>query len=197
MRARRALGLILGLLGSGQLACTGSFDEQLSEPPPRPVSAAGGTSGAPADQSSTVTAPPPPVTTTTTETTPPVSQTTEPLPEPPVLTMLPPIEFCDAPTKVLVASCGNGSCHSNNNATIGDFAVDPQRAYNFVDRVSRRHADCGKIIDSSDYSKSLLLTKVTGDFDSPRCGERMPVGSFVITDEQIDCLSSWLQQFQL
>lgn len=117
--------------------------------------------------------------------------------EPPVIPMLPPIEFCDAPTKVLVASCGNGSCHSNLNATIGDFALDAQRAYDFVDRLSRKDPGCGKIIDSDDYSKSLLLTKVTGDYEFPKCGARMPVGSFVITDEQIDCLSSWLQQFQL
>lgn len=119
------------------------------------------------------------------------------LPDPQDLPALPPLEFCDAPTKVLVASCGNGSCHNNPRATIGDFAVDSQRAYEFVDRVSRRHADCGKIIDTSDYSKSLLLTKITGDFESPRCGERMPVGSFLITQEQIDCLAGWLQQFQL
>jgi hypothetical protein len=110
---------------------------------------------------------------------------------------LPPIEYCDAPAKVLVASCGNGSCHSNANVVIGDFAADTQRAYDFVDRVSVRHADCGKIIDSQDYSKSLLLTKVRGDFEVPRCGERMPIGSFVITTEQINCLASWLQQFQL
>jgi hypothetical protein len=104
--------------------------------------------------------------------------------------------FCDAPTKVLVASCGNGSCHSNSGATIGDFAVDAQRAYNFVDKVSVRHAYCGSIIDSQDYSKSLLLTKVRGTFPSPDCGGRMPVGSFKISEEQIDCLASWLQQFQ-
>jgi hypothetical protein len=109
---------------------------------------------------------------------------------------LPPPVFCDAPTKVLVASCGNGSCHSNSGATIGDFAVDAERAYNFVDKVSVRHASCGRIIDSQDYSKSLLLTKVRGTFPSPECGGRMPVGSFQISEEQIDCLASWLQQFQ-
>jgi hypothetical protein len=96
-----------------------------------------------------------------------------------------------------MASCGNGSCHSNENATIGDFAVSPEHAYAFVDRVSRRNPTCGLIIDSEDYSKSLLLTKVRGDFESPKCGERMPIGSFLITEEQIDCLASWLQQFQL
>lgn len=109
---------------------------------------------------------------------------------------LPPIEYCDAPAKMFVPSCGGGSCHSNVNAAFGDFAADTKRAYNFVDKVSVRHADCGLLIDSSDYSKSLLLTKLTGDFDSPRCGGTMPVGSYVITEEQVDCVASWLQQFQ-
>ncbi len=119
------------------------------------------------------------------------------LPDPADLPALPPIEFCDAPTKVLMATCGNGACHSNGNATIGDFATDAVSAYDFVDRPSRRNPSCGRIIDSEDYSKSLLLTKVRGDFEAPKCGERMPTGSFVITKEQIDCLASWLQQFQL
>jgi hypothetical protein len=107
-----------------------------------------------------------------------------------------PAIFCDAPRKVLMASCGNGSCHSNSGATIGDFAVDPERAYHFVDKLAARDPECGFIIDSRDYSQSFLLLKVRGDFPVPQCGERMPVGSFKITEEQIDCLASWLQQFQ-
>lgn len=114
----------------------------------------------------------------------------------PVATAFAP-EYCDAPTLVLTASCGNGSCHSNVGAAIGDFAVSAERAVAFVDRASAKDPTCGRIIDSSDYSKSLLLTKVTGDFVSPKCGGAMPVGSFtVLTQAQIDCLASWLQQFQ-
>jgi hypothetical protein len=103
--------------------------------------------------------------------------------------------FCDAPTKVLMASCGNGSCHSNAGATIGDFAVSPERAVAFVDKISVRDPSCGRIIDSRNYADSLILTKVTGTYPL-HCGGRMPVGSFTITDDQIGCLASWLQQFQ-
>lgn len=109
---------------------------------------------------------------------------------------LSPIEYCDAPTKVLTASCGNGSCHSNAGATIGDFAVGPLQAASFVDVSSVRDPDCGRIIDSRDYSQSLLLTKITGRYPQPGCGGRMPIGSFVITEAQTECLASWLQQFQ-
>jgi len=106
--------------------------------------------------------------------------------------------FCDAPAKVFVPSCGGGSCHGNSGAVIGDFAVDTQRAYNFVDKVSVRHADCGRIIDSRDYSQSFLLLKIReGSFETPYCGGIMPVPSFPqLSETQIDCVASWLQQFQ-
>jgi hypothetical protein len=119
-----------------------------------------------------------------------------------------PIEFCDAPNKLLTPKCGGGSCHGNQGAAMGDFAIDAQHAIKFVDKVSTRHAECGRIIDSRDYSKSFMLIKLRGDLlgnlseeqqasvDLPYCGGRMPVGSIVITDDQIDCLASWLQQFQ-
>ena len=109
---------------------------------------------------------------------------------------LPTPVFCDAPARVLMVSCGNGSCHSNRDVVIGDFALSPERAAAFVDRVSVRDPSCGRIIDSRSYGDSLLLTKVTGTFPL-HCGGRMPVGSFTITDDQIACLASWLQQFQL
>lgn len=103
--------------------------------------------------------------------------------------------YCDAPTLVLKASCGNGSCHSNAGTTIGDFAVSADHAAAFVDQVSVRSPTCGRIIDSRNYGDSLMLTKVTGTYPL-HCGGRMPVGSFAITDDQIACLASWLQQFQ-
>jgi hypothetical protein len=120
---------------------------------------------------------------------------------------MPPAEFCDAPAKLLVPHCGGGSCHSNKDVRMGDFAINTTQAYNFVDKVSTRHADCGRIIDSRDYSKSFILIKLRGELlsnvseavaesDPVHCGGRMPIGSFVIEDELIDCMASWLQQFQ-
>lgn len=110
-------------------------------------------------------------------------------------TPLAPAQFCDAPNEVFLVSCGNGSCHSSRNATIGGFAVDEASAYDFVDRMSVRDPSCGRLIDSRDYSQSLILTKVNGTYPAG-CGGPMPVGSFVFTQAQVDCLASWLQQFQ-
>jgi hypothetical protein len=103
---------------------------------------------------------------------------------------------CDAVTKVLLVSCGGGSCHSNPSAGIGDWAVGRAEAESFVDVPSVRNTACGFIIDSSDTSQSLLLRKITGDFTAPMCGGAMPVSGADLTDEQIDCMRSWLTQFQ-
>jgi hypothetical protein len=122
-------------------------------------------------------------------------------------TLEPPVEFCDAPAKLLVPHCGGGSCHSNKDVDMGDFAMNATQAYKYVDKLSSRNADCGRIIDSRDYSKSFILIKLRGELlsnvseavaesDPVHCGGRMPIGSFVIEDDLIDCMASWLQQFQ-
>lgn len=104
--------------------------------------------------------------------------------------------FCDAVTEVLLPRCGGGSCHSNPNARIGDFAAGRSEAESFVDVPSVRNASCGFVIDSQDPSQSLLLRKLVGDFPVPTCGGPMPVSGGDLTDEQIDCMASWLEQFR-
>jgi hypothetical protein len=104
--------------------------------------------------------------------------------------------ICDAITKVFQTTCGGGACHTNPGALIGDWGIDLAAATQYVDRPSARHAYCGKIIDSSDYSKSLILVKLEGPIPAD-CGGPMPVGSFGdITQDQIGCVASWLEQFQ-
>jgi hypothetical protein len=53
------------------------------------------------------------------------------------------------------------------------------------------------IIDPREPQNSLLVTKVKGSYRTDiNCGGPMPVGSIVITDEQIDCLADWVEQFR-
>lgn len=103
---------------------------------------------------------------------------------------------CDAVTQVLLPNCGGGSCHSNPDARIGDWAVGRAEAESFVDVPSVRNVQCGVIIDSSDPSQSLLLRKLIGDFPIPMCGGPMPVSGPDLTDAQISCMASWLEQFR-
>jgi hypothetical protein len=106
------------------------------------------------------------------------------------------IPVCDAFEEVFLPSCGSGSCHSNPNANIGDFAVGREEAESFVDVPSRRNPACGLFIDSSDPAQSLLLRKLTGDFETPTCGGMMPVIGRDLTRAEIACVASWLQQFR-
>jgi hypothetical protein len=103
---------------------------------------------------------------------------------------------CDAVETVLLPHCGGGSCHSNSDARIGDWAAGRAQAESFVDVPSVRNVACGLIIDSADPSQSLLLRKITGDFPSPMCGGFMPVSGRDLTDQEIACMASWLEQFQ-
>jgi hypothetical protein len=105
---------------------------------------------------------------------------------------------CDAVTRVLVPKCGGGSCHSNERATIGDFAIGRVQAEAMLDRPASE-LGCGLIIDSADSAESLLLTKVNGTYPSD-CGGPMPAPAGreerQLTVEDIDCLASWLKQFE-
>ncbi len=107
-----------------------------------------------------------------------------------------PHEYCDAVTEVFQQVCGNGSCHSNPGATIGDFAVSFERASAYVDRPSARDPSCGAIIDSERPGRSLLLLKMVGA-QPYGCGAIMPVGSFgEVTPQQVQCVADWVSQFQ-
>jgi hypothetical protein len=182
-RGVAAVWIIAG--SSSGAACTGSFSEVPFDEPP--LGAAGGPSGLVPESSTQEDEP-------LDAGAPPLGDLEEPQGDAASSAPYTP-RYCDAPTLVLQASCGNGSCHSRPDTTIGDFAISAEHAAAFVDRVSVRDPSCGLIIDSRNYGDSLMLTKVTGTYPL-HCGGRMPVGSFVITDAQIACLASWLQQFQ-
>ena len=106
----------------------------------------------------------------------------------------PPRVRCDAIAEVFSFKCGP-SCHQNVGFKSGDFAIGAEEARAYIDRVSTQGANCGLVIDSRDPQNSLILTKITGDYPSLDCGAQMPVGSFEITDQEIDCISDWLEQF--
>ncbi len=107
----------------------------------------------------------------------------------------PPRMYCDAVTTVFQLKCGP-SCHMNRGVAIGDFGVGPEEARKYINRVSVREASCGLIINPAFPQQSLILTKVTGAFPrGENCGAQMPIGSFEITDEEVDCISDWVEQF--
>ena len=104
---------------------------------------------------------------------------------------------CDIIADVFEPSCGDGDCH--NSVGIGNFAVSEEAAAAYLgEDPTFSSGVCGLMIDPDDPERSLILTKVTGDppYEEGDCGNRMPVSRDPLTDDQLDCLRSWLQQFQ-
>jgi hypothetical protein len=109
--------------------------------------------------------------------------------------------ICDALNLVFKPSCGGGSCHTSQGTAIGDWGFSAESALKYLDKPSVRFRlsdgqPCGLIINSQSYGDSWMLTKLEGTIPDG-CGGRMPVGSYGdFTQDDIDCVASWLQQFQ-
>jgi hypothetical protein len=102
--------------------------------------------------------------------------------------------FCDAVSKVFIPSCGGGSCHNRPDVVFGDFAVGTAEAESFVNVQSAKNPLCGLLIDPVNPSDSLILRKVIGGFPAI-CGGAMPA-SGELTDDQLECVASWVQKFE-
>lgn len=105
---------------------------------------------------------------------------------------------CDAVSQVFQISCNTSSgCHTA--VGIGNFALGAAEAIALVDQFPYLNASsCGPMIDSANPLRSLIYTKITGDFPEGEgsCKDLMPLAPSVVTPAQLACLESWLMQFQ-
>jgi hypothetical protein len=103
-------------------------------------------------------------------------------------------DFCDA-FPILQRSCGIvGNCH-NEGAGQGTFAASEADVVDFVDRPSTKGTACDQVfINSSNAEESLIYTRLFGT----DCGGllSMPLTGDPLTEEESDCVLSWLQQFE-
>jgi hypothetical protein len=102
-------------------------------------------------------------------------------------------DTCDAFNTILLDRCGSSGCH-NDGSPQGAFAVSEQDVLEFVDRPSTKGNACDQLfIDSSNPEESLLYTRLF----SADCGGilSMPLSGDPLTEEQSDCVLSWLGQF--
>jgi hypothetical protein len=103
-----------------------------------------------------------------------------------------PAPGCDA-FPILLSSCSISSgCHAEGSGQ-GAFAVDEEGVVDFVDQASTKGACDQLFIDSANPEESLIYTRLFGT----ECGGtlRMPAAGDFLTDEESDCVLSWLQQF--
>lgn len=107
-----------------------------------------------------------------------------------------PEAVCDAVTEVLIPSCGGSGCHQG--VGIGEFALGVEEAESYVGQSPVSNvASCGLMIDPDNPNRSMILTKVTGQapYNADDCKQLMPPLD-PLPQSQVDCLRSWLQQFQ-
>ncbi|MEO8177670.1 MAG: hypothetical protein ABI895_02450 [Deltaproteobacteria bacterium] len=96
---------------------------------------------------------------------------------------------CDAVAKVF-PKCSFQPCHGDGS-TNGSFADSEAAARALLDKPTR-NTQCGKYIDSANPDASAILTKL----DDPTCGgAQMPFNADPLSDEDIDCVRSWVYQF--
>jgi hypothetical protein len=98
---------------------------------------------------------------------------------------------CDAPTQVLRYGCGLGSsCHGDGAlAARGDFGASEDQAKALINVETKN--GCGKYIDSANPDASQVLLKATGA-QAAACGGDMPPNSNGLSQEDADCIRSWL-----
>jgi hypothetical protein len=100
---------------------------------------------------------------------------------------------CDAVTKVFT-KCSFQPCHGDGSNN-GSFADSEAAARALLDKPTR-NTNCGKFIDSANPEDSAILTKL----DDPACGSpqggaQMPFNADPLSEEDIECVRSWVSQF--
>lgn len=107
-------------------------------------------------------------------------------------------DFCNAPEVVFFDKCGGETsfCHGDRSGN-GAFAENPAAAAAVLNQASANNPTCGLLIDSDNINDSLILTKVGEDTYDPDCGNRMPIDDpNPLPEEDVECIRSWLSQFQ-
>lgn len=102
-------------------------------------------------------------------------------------------EVCDAFNTILLERCGTAGCHSEGVGQ-GAFAASEDVVEDFIDAPSTKGAACDQVfIDSTNPEDSLIYTRLFGT----DCGGllAMPLSGDPLTEEESDCVLSWLQQF--
>lgn len=97
---------------------------------------------------------------------------------------------CDAVAKVF-SKCSFQPCHGDGS-TRGEFADSLAAARALVDVETQN--GCGKYIDSANPDASQIYVKVT-DNPGQGCGTQMPFNADPLSQEDQDCIRSWVTQF--
>jgi hypothetical protein len=89
---------------------------------------------------------------------------------------------------LFIPRCATAGCHDTDTQLINLDLESPGVAARLI---GRRSAACGQraLVDPSDPERSALLLKLRA---APPCGDRMPVGTPPLSNEEIACVRAWI-----
>lgn len=108
---------------------------------------------------------------------------------PPALDLEPCEDSDDTPRAILARRCATQFCHSAQTMSVGlDLETSPVGP----SLVGLAATNCdGRVhIDGADASNSYMLEKLLPD---PQCGSQMPLAQDPLNDDELACLSRWIE----
>lgn len=100
----------------------------------------------------------------------------------------------DPETDILAVRCAGSVCHSAGDQKAAGLDLVSPGVADRVANIASASAECGgsMIVVPGDPGGSLLYEKVS--MDQPPCGSRMPLAQDPLSEEEIGCLASWIQE---
>lgn len=100
----------------------------------------------------------------------------------------------DPETEILAVRCAGSVCHSAGDQKAAGLDLVSPGVADRVKNVASASAECGgdMLVAPGDPAGSLLYQKVS--METPPCGSRMPLAQDPLSDEEIGCVASWIQE---
>lgn len=108
------------------------------------------------------------------------------------------VASCNADTEgdILAVRCAGSVCHSAGEQKAAGLDLVSPGVAERVANVASASAECGgsMLVVPGDPNGSLLYQKLG---DAPPCGSQMPLAQEPLSDEDLDCVRSWIQEMSL
>jgi hypothetical protein len=100
----------------------------------------------------------------------------------------------DPEADILAVKCAGSVCHSATDEKAAGLDLVSPGVADRVKNIASASAGCGgsMLVAPGDPGGSLLYKKVS--MDQPPCGSRMPLAQDPLSEEDIGCVASWIQE---
>ena len=99
----------------------------------------------------------------------------------------------DPESEILAVRCAGSVCHSATDQKAAGLDLVSPGVADRVRNVASPSAECGgsMLVVPGDPGGSLLYQKLG---ETPPCGSRMPLAQDPLSEEEIGCVASWIQE---